>query len=297
MEIGFAYALFGGMLGVFSPCNALLLPAFLANIATSRARLLSLGSVFLGGLLITLVPLGLGLGWLGGTFTIDRGVLLNGAGWLLIALGLLTAFGGGVDFSRFIPGKPRPVAGSLAGTFALGAVSGIAGFCTGPVLGAILTLALTSASPTRGGTLLALYGVGMVLPVILIALLIRRLGQSSVSWMRGRRFRVGRLWFHTTSLVMGALTVLVGWIMIFTNGLATVPELLPSGLIATVDNLGRQIDAYVPSWAWTTLVGMLLLFWWLRLAVRRTGSAPGATEASVGTPEKLTHEEGATEKP
>ena len=46
MQIGFAYALIGGMLGVFSPCNALLLPAFFANIATSRATLLSLGSVF-----------------------------------------------------------------------------------------------------------------------------------------------------------------------------------------------------------------------------------------------------------
>lgn len=296
MEIGIVYALVGGMLGVFSPCNALLLPAFLANIATSRLRLLSLGSVFLAGLLITLVPLGLGLGWLGGSFTIDRGLLLNGAGWLLIALGLLTAFGGGIDFSRFIPGKPRPVAGSLSGTFALGAVSGVAGFCTGPVLGAILTLALTTASPARGGMLLALYGVGMVLPVMLIALLIRRLGHRSVGWMRGRRFRLGKLRFHTTSLLMGAVTVFVGWIMIFTNGMATVPELLPSGVIATVETLGRQIDAYLPPWVWTALVGMLLLLWWLRLAVRRTGGAPGVVEPPVDTQERQLHDEGAAGK-
>ncbi|GAA1866882.1 cytochrome c biogenesis CcdA family protein [Paeniglutamicibacter psychrophenolicus] len=278
MDIGLGYALIGGMLGVFSPCNALLLPALFATISTSRARLLSLGAVFLAGLLLTLVPLGLGLGWLGGTIVLDRGLLLAGAGWVLIALGVLTAFGGGIDFARFLAGKPRPVAGSLAGTFALGAVSGVAGFCTGPVLGAILTLALTSASPARGGTLLGLYGVGMVLPIMLIAMAIRRLGHRSVGWMRGRLLKVGRLRLHTTSLLMGAVTAAVGWLMIFTNGMAAVPELLPSSMIAAMENLGRQLDAVVPSWAWTALVGALLLFWWLRAAVRRTGgNAPSGT--------------------
>ena len=72
-----------------------------------------MGSVFLAGLLITLVPLG--LGWLGGTINLDRGLRLIGAGWLLIALGLFTALGGGIDLARLMPGQ-RPVAGSLAGT-------------------------------------------------------------------------------------------------------------------------------------------------------------------------------------
>lgn len=122
------------------------------------------------------------MGWLGGTSIIDRGVLLGGAEWAYCP-GLFTAFGGGIDLSRLVPGRTRPVAGSLAGTFALGAVSGVAGFCTGPVVGAILTLALSSASPARGGTLLGLYGVGMVLPIMFIALLVRKLGHRSVSWM------------------------------------------------------------------------------------------------------------------
>ena len=274
MEVGFAYAVVGGMLGVFSPCNALLLPAFFANIAASRARLLSLGAVFLAGLLVTLVPLGLGLGWLGGTLSIDRGVLLTGAGWVLIGLGLVTALGGGFDFSRFIPGgRPAPAAGSLVGTFALGAVSGVAGFCTGPVLGAILTLALTSASPARGGLLLGLYGVGMVIPILLIALLIRKTGHGSVRWMRGRRFSVGPLTFHTTSLLIGAVTVVVGCLMIFTNGMASIPELLPAGWTAFMESLARWIDSFVPAWAWTLLVGILLMVWWLRAAIRRSGES------------------------
>lgn len=284
MDIGLGYALVGGMLGVFSPCNALLLPALFATISTSSARLLSLGATFLVGLLLTLVPLGLGLGWLGGAIVLDRGLLLNGAGWVLIGLGLVTAFGGGIDFSRFLPGRPRPVAGSLAGTFALGAVSGVAGFCTGPVLGAILTLALTSASPARGGMLLGFYGVGMVLPILLIALVIRRVGHRSVGWMRGRPFKVGRMRLHTTSLLMGAITAVVGWLMIFTSGMAAVPELLPADAIAAVENLGRQLDAVVPSWVWTALIGALLLTWWLRAAVRRSSAATEAPPVSTAEP-------------
>lgn len=282
MEVGFAYAVIGGMLGVFSPCSALLLPAFFANIAASRAKLLSLGAVFLAGLLITLVPLGLGLGWLGGSLAIDRSLLLTGAGWVLIILGLVTALGGGFDFSRFIPGaRPTPAAGSLVGTFALGAVSGVAGFCTGPVLGAILTLALTSASPLRGGLLLALYGIGMIIPIMLMALLMRRVGHGSIRWMRGRMFSAGPLKLHTTALLIGAVTILVGWLMLFTNGMASIPELLPSTWISAIEGVGRHLDSTVPSWAWTLVVGILLMIWWLRAAMRRTANSaatdvPGA---------------------
>lgn len=58
---------------------------------------------------------------------------------------------------------------------------------------------------------------------------------------------------------MGAITVLVWWLMIFTNGMASVPELLPAGLVAAMENLGRPLDAFVPSWIWTALVGAMLL--------------------------------------
>jgi hypothetical protein len=79
--------------------------------------------------------------------------------------------------------------------------------------------------------------------------------------------------------VLGAITVFVGWIMIFTNGMASVPELLPAGFIAALENPGRQIDSAVPSSVWTALVGALFSGWWLRAAVRRTSGIP-AHEAS-----------------
>lgn len=288
MEVGFAYALIGGMLGVFSPCNALLLPAFFANIAASKARLLSLGAVFLAGLLVTLIPLGLGLGWLGGTLAIDRGVLLTSAGWVLIILGVFTAFGGGFDISRALLGKRKAGAGgSLGGSFALGAVSGVAGFCTGPVLGAILTLALSSSNTLQGGLLLGLYGLGMIIPIMLIALLIRKTGHGATKWMRGRTFKVGPLKLHSTSMLMGLVTAFVGWLMIFTNGMASVPELLPSAMILWFENIGRTLDAIVPPWAWTLLVGVLLLFLWLRAAIRRTTSEATITDTEANASETM----------
>ncbi|MDR7358036.1 cytochrome c biogenesis CcdA family protein [Paeniglutamicibacter sulfureus] len=240
------------MLGVFSPCNALLLPAFFANIATSRATLLSLGSVFRAA---CLPPWSLSDwvwdGWAEPSSSTAASCSAEPNG--LIAPGLFTAFRGGIDLSRLVPGRPRPVAGSLAGTFALGAVSGVAGFCTGPVVGAILTLALSSASPARGGTLLGLYGVGMVLPIMFIALLVRKLGHRSVSSRAA--IPCGQVAPAHDLVDDGRFTVLVGWILIFTNGTAAVPELLPSNWNAAFENLGRQVDAAVPSWAWTALVG------------------------------------------
>lgn len=46
---------------------------------------------------------------------------------------------------------------------------------------------------------------------------------------------------------MGAVTVLVWWLMIFTNCMESVPELLPAGFGAAKENLGRPLDAFVPS--------------------------------------------------
>jgi cytochrome c biogenesis protein CcdA len=53
---------------------------------------------------------------------------------------------------------------SLLATFSLGAVYGFAGFCSGPILGAILTVAATSGSALRGAGLLATYAAGMAAP-------------------------------------------------------------------------------------------------------------------------------------
>ncbi|MFB0835060.1 cytochrome c biogenesis CcdA family protein [Arthrobacter halodurans] len=278
MGAGIAFAFVGGILGLFSPCNAMLLPAFFAHAATSTRRLGALGVAFLAGTLATLVPLGLGVGWLGGVLTIDRGLLIVAAGWVVVALGLVQVLGGGFDAARLLPRRARRPRdpGSLGGAVLLGTVAGVAGFCTGPVLGAILTLVLSSGSPLAGGLLLAVYAAGTVLPVIAAAGAVRRFGAVRWRWLRGRAFRFGPLRLHTHTLAAGAVTSLVGAAMLTTGGLISAPELLPHEVLDAVSAASSAVDAAVPGWAWTALAGTAALGWWLAAARRRLAARDAA---------------------
>src|SRR5699024_2359179 len=65
MEVGLLTAFLGGALALLSPCGALLLPGFFASTVSSRAALLPHAVVFYLGLVVMLVPLGIGAGALG----------------------------------------------------------------------------------------------------------------------------------------------------------------------------------------------------------------------------------------
>ena len=286
MEAGLAFAFAGGMLGLFSPCNAMLLPAFFAHAATSNRRLPALGAAFLVGMLATLVPLGLGLGWLGGVLTVDRHALIQVAAWVIVALGLVQTLGGGFDASALLPKRlrrNRPAKASLGGAVLLGTAAGVAGFCTGPVLGAILTLVLATGSALGGGALLISYALGMLVPVMAIAALMRRAGGFKAGWLRGRTLHLGRFRFHTNSLIAGVVTIAVGIIMLTTGGLVTMPEMISSDLSARITQGASRIDAAMPSWAWTALLGALLLLWWI-LAARKRLLSDSAAEAPATKP-------------
>ena len=104
MELSLLAAFLGGALALLSPCGALLLPAFFASTITARGRLLVHGTLFFLGLLVTLVPLGLGASFLGSLLTSQRDLLIAVAGWLIIVFGLLQVVGLGFDLSRALPG-------------------------------------------------------------------------------------------------------------------------------------------------------------------------------------------------
>ncbi|WP_417235530.1 cytochrome c biogenesis CcdA family protein [Arthrobacter sp.] len=290
MEAGLVFAFAGGVLGLFSPCNALLLPAFFAHAASSTRRLWVLGLAFLAGMLATLVPLGLGIGWLGGFLAVDRRLLMLISAWVIVALGVVQVLGGGFDLSRLLPWRRRQARGgasaSVAGAVLLGTVAGVAGFCTGPVLGAILTLVLAGGSALGGGMLLASYALGMIIPVLLAAALIRRTGGFKMGWLKGRSLRVGPLRLHTNHLLAGSLTIVVGIVMLSTGGLVTAPEMISTSMMEQISAATARIDAAIPGWAWPALLGLGLLSWWVRVIRRRSRCGGGSHEAQSRNPMK-----------
>ncbi|GAB2776185.1 cytochrome c biogenesis CcdA family protein [Streptomyces daliensis] len=225
-DVGYLAAFLGGLLALLSPCSALLLPAFFAYSIDSTGRLVARTSVFYLGLATTLVPLGAAGSYAGRLFYGHRDTLVSVGGWLIIALGVLQILGMG-----FAPRKLREVSGRIRPTtalsvYALGAVYGLAGFCAGPILGSVLTVAAVSGNPFYGGLLLAVYALGMAVPLFLLALLWDRLDLGRRRWLRGRELHVGRLRLHTTSLLSGGFFILLGALFLAYDGTSALPGLL-----------------------------------------------------------------------
>lgn len=232
MDIGLLSAFLGGVLALLSPCAALLMPAFFASTVGAGPRLLAHGAVFYAGLLLVLVPLGVGAGALGALFTTHRQAIIVGASVLLVLLGVVQLLGFGFDPARLLPGaaglqERATTATGWLKTLLLGSASGVAGFCAGPILGAVLTLAATRGDVVSAGGLLAVYGAGMVTPLLLIAALWGRLGARGRRVLRGRAFTVLGRELHTTSVLTGLVLIGVGVLFWTTNGLVNAPEVLP----------------------------------------------------------------------
>lgn len=270
MEIGLLAAFLGGTLALLSPCGALLLPAWLATTAGSAGQLAWRALVFWLGLAAVLVPLGAGVGAVGAAFATHREVVIAVGATVMIVLGLWQAVGGGVDLGRLIPWRSAasgPADGRpVLRTFLLGTVSGAAGFCAGPILGAVLGLAAGGGSPARGSLLLAVYGAGMVVPLVGLAAGWQRWGATARARLRGGAVRVAGREVHLVSVVTGALLVVIGVAFWLTNGFVGVPELVPTAWLAAAQNWLVRLGRQVPDLALLAgvLGGVGLVGWWLR---------------------------------
>lgn len=276
MEISLVTAFLGGVLALLSPCGALLLPAFFASVVGQRMRLLLHGGVFYLGLAVTLVPLGLGLGAVGNLLTEYRDALIITTSVVLVVLGLAQAAGFGFDMSKALPG-----AGSLQQrahnrsgfirTVLLGAASGVAGFCAGPILGAILTLALAQGSTWNAGLMLAVYGLGMVVPLTVLAALWNKLSPRAISVLRGRGFRFLGRDLHTTSVITGLLITAVGVVFWTTNGLVSAPSLLPTGIQRGLQSYsGVLANPLIDALLLAGLVIVVVTLWAVRRSRKQT---------------------------
>jgi cytochrome c-type biogenesis protein len=198
-DIGLLAAFLAGALSISSPCVLPLVPLYMAHLAgvgpdgrlPGRRVVLGHALAFVVGFGVLFVLLGVSLGALGGVFQIYRQWLIRAGGAFMILMGLHL-----VGLVR-LPGLDRehrlaiPGAGAhpgrLSSSFLVG-VSFAAGWmpCVGPVLGAILTLAISAADPLRSGVLLAAYAAGLAVPFLAAAMALggcRRLLARAGAWL------------------------------------------------------------------------------------------------------------------
>lgn len=244
-EVGLAMAFLGGLLALLSPCSALLLPAFFAYSFTSRTRLVARTGLFYVGLCTTLVPLGVAGSFASRLFYGHRDTLVTVGGWTVIALGVAQIAGVGFGSRRMAQAAGGRRSGSALSVFALGAVYGLAGFCAGPILGGILTVAAVDGDPLHGGVLLAVYALGMAVPMFVLASLWDRFDLGRKRWLRGRTFQVGPVALHTTSLVGGLFFIALGAAFLAFDGTSALPSLLSTDTEFALEERLSDIGAAV----------------------------------------------------
>jgi cytochrome c biogenesis protein CcdA len=253
VEVSLLAAFFGGVLSLLSPCSALLLPAFFAYAFLGGGELVKRTGLFYLGLAATLVPLGMGISAVSALFYGHRAALIAISGGLLMCFGILQLFGRGFTVGPLARLRSRTWGDSAGAVFFLGAVYGFAGFCSGPIVGAVLTVAAASGSASRGALLLAVYAAGMAAPLFLLALWWDRLDLRDRRWLRGRELSVGRLRLHTTNLVSGAMFILLGTLFIAYEGTSAFSGLYEANgatdLAFAAERLAEEVARRVPGTA------------------------------------------------
>ena len=260
-------AFLGGMLAILSPCSVMLLPAFFAYAFPNTGRLVSRTGVFLAGLVVTLVPIGALAGTLGGWINLHRGSLLTWFAVIVIVFGVVMLFG------IRVPGLTKTQGASSASTlsvFSLGAVYGLAGGCAGPIFGAILALSAFGGSALTGALTMFVYAVGMVVPMLLLALLwdrlpiIRRI-------VRPRELVIGKWRNSWTFIIGGLITIAVGILLIVTDGTEALSGVLGVDQQAVLENGALRAGAAVPDWVvLLVLVACALVIWWFARRARES---------------------------
>ncbi|GAP14746.1 cytochrome c biogenesis protein [Longilinea arvoryzae] len=232
MEVTIGLAFLAGLASFLSPCVFSLVPAYIGylsgrsvaisgeNLPGSKVQTFTHGIAFVLGFSLIFVLLGVTASVLGRFLYDIRFWLAKIGGVVIILFGLHMT---GILRIPFLEYDLRPQTRiDVRRSYFSSALMGIffsAGWspCVGPVLGAILTLALNGGSVSDGVKLLSAYSAGLAIPFLLAAL--------GIGWVTTvlKRYRKA---MHYVEIVMGVILILVGVMLI----LGTFEQLARFGL-------------------------------------------------------------------
>jgi len=223
-DINFFVAFTSGLLSFLSPCVLPIIPSYLSFISgvsleemraaqvTSRVRwrVVSNSLAFIFGFSVVFVSFGASASFLGSLFLGYRSFIRILGGILVVLVGVyLTGLLRIPLLDRYLQFqlnqlKDKP-AGYL-GAVLVGITFAVAWTpCVGPILGAILTLAGTSAEIDKGVFLLITYAAGLAFPFFLSAVALNSFFQFFTGFRR---------YIHAVHIGAGVLLIVVGILLV-----------------------------------------------------------------------------------
>lgn len=254
-ELTLGLAFLAGLASFLSPCVFSLVPAYIGYLGGRSAAAarggkddrwltLSHGVAFVLGFSVVFILLGVATSALGG-------LLFNLSNWLAKIGGVVVIIFGlhmtGILRIPWLEYDLRPqstpdrkrgyLASALMGVFFSAGWSP----CVGPILGAILTLALSGGSISQGALLLASYSAGLAIPFLIAS--------TQIGLVTTVIRRYGRV-MHYVEVAMGAILIVVG-VLLFIGRFEQ---------LATLGGFFTAIDEVVVGWILLTLfVGLAFL--------------------------------------
>lgn len=225
LTLGIAF--FAGLASFLSPCVFALVPAYVSYLSGRSAaadqksgswHTFTHGFAFVIGFSIVFTLLGVLASALGGLLYDATQILVKVGGVVVVIFGLHMIGVFRIPFLEYdLRPQSRPDRNRGYFSSALMGVFFSAGWspCVGPVLGAILTLALNGGSVAQGGSLLLAYSAGLGIPFLLAA--------TQIGWVTTILRRYGKV-MHYAEKVMGVLLVVIGF-MLFLGRFETLASL------------------------------------------------------------------------
>ncbi|MCF6277432.1 MAG: cytochrome c biogenesis protein CcdA [Anaerolineales bacterium] len=222
-NISLGLAFLAGLASFLSPCVFSLVPAYVGYLSgraaggeggkNSRWVTFTHGLAFVLGFSVVFIILGVAASAFGGLLYDIRNWLAKIGGIVVIIFGLHMIGVYRIPFLEYDT-RVQTLPDQKWGYFssALLGVFFSAGWspCVGPVLGAILTLALNGGNISQGASLLTAYSAGLAIPFLIAAL--------GIGWV-GKTLRKYGKAMHYVEIAMGVILVIVG-IMLFSGTFA-----------------------------------------------------------------------------
>jgi len=226
-NITLGLAFLAGLASFLSPCVFSLVPAYVGYLggraaggettASNRFVTFTHGLAFVLGFSVVFVTLGVASAAFGRLLFDLRFILSKVGGIVVVIFGLHMTGIFRIPFLEYdtrVQQLPDRKLGYLSS--ALMGVFFSAGWapCVGPVLGAILTLALNGGSVSTGVSLLSAYSAGLAIPFLIAAL--------GVGWVSLTLRKYGKV-MHYVEVVMGVALIIIG-VMLFSGTFALIAQ-------------------------------------------------------------------------